>query len=296
MLVRVGRAADLQLREPGRGHGRRDHARDPRPRPRLEHAEAAADPRRARLTSRRSTRTCRTCSATTARSSRSGTGRRRSTSSGTPAISRAALMNFLALLGWAPDGETTIMPPDELVRALLARSRRREPGDARLPEARLDERRLPAGAAAGRVRATASSRSSASGLDWPEERVRASVPLVQEKIERLAQYPEFAGFLFERPESAGGDPEILARRGRGARRARAVHRGGDRAGAPRPRRAARPEAAAGVSADPGRGHRLDGLTGPLREHRVPGPRRDARAAQERAGGIGLGRASGSSAR
>src|SRR4029077_674902 len=26
-----------------------------------------------------------------------------------------ALMNFLALLGWAPDGETTIMPPDELV-------------------------------------------------------------------------------------------------------------------------------------------------------------------------------------
>ena len=27
-----------------------------------------------------------------------------------------ALMNFLALLGWAPDGETTIMPPEELVR------------------------------------------------------------------------------------------------------------------------------------------------------------------------------------
>ena len=26
-----------------------------------------------------------------------------------------ALMNFLALLGWAPDGETTIMAPDELV-------------------------------------------------------------------------------------------------------------------------------------------------------------------------------------
>ena len=27
-----------------------------------------------------------------------------------------ALMNFLALLGWAPDGETTIMPPEELIR------------------------------------------------------------------------------------------------------------------------------------------------------------------------------------
>ena len=40
------RPGDLQLREPGRGHGRRDHARDPRLRPRLEHAEAAPDPAR----------------------------------------------------------------------------------------------------------------------------------------------------------------------------------------------------------------------------------------------------------
>ena len=38
-----------------------------------------------------------------------------------------------------------------------------------------------------------------AGLDWPEERVRAAAPLVQEKIERLGQFPEFAGFLFERP-------------------------------------------------------------------------------------------------
>ena len=37
----LGRPADLQLRHPGRGHGRPDHARDPRLRPRLEHAEAA---------------------------------------------------------------------------------------------------------------------------------------------------------------------------------------------------------------------------------------------------------------
>ena len=41
-----------------------------------------------------------------------------------------ALMNFLALLGWAPDGETTIMAPDELVAPLhastaSARARRR---------------------------------------------------------------------------------------------------------------------------------------------------------------------------
>src|SRR5262249_59174151 len=36
------------------------------------------------------------------------------------------------------------------------------------------------------------------GIEWPGERVSAAAPLVQEKIERLGQFPEFAGFLFER--------------------------------------------------------------------------------------------------
>jgi glutamyl-tRNA synthetase len=34
------------------------------------------------------------------------------------------------------------------------------------------------------------------GYDWPESRLRETVPLVQEKIERLDQYPGYAGFLF----------------------------------------------------------------------------------------------------
>ena len=42
------RAPDLQLRLAGRGLARRDHARDPRRRPRLEHAEADPDPAGAR--------------------------------------------------------------------------------------------------------------------------------------------------------------------------------------------------------------------------------------------------------
>ena len=61
------------------------------------------------------------------------------------------------------------------------------------------------------------------GIEWPEERVRAAAPLVQEKIERLGQFPEFAGFLFEREgtgrrrvpsrigyDAAELDPEVLA--------------------------------------------------------------------------------------
>jgi hypothetical protein len=31
------------------------------------------------------------------------------------------------------------------------------------------------------------------GLAWPDDRVRATVPLVQEKIERFGQYPDFVG-------------------------------------------------------------------------------------------------------
>ena len=63
-----------------------------------------------------------------------------------------ALMNFLALLGWAPDGETTIMSRDELVERFSLERVGVEPGDLRLREARLDERGLPASSAAGRIR------------------------------------------------------------------------------------------------------------------------------------------------
>jgi glutamyl-tRNA synthetase len=47
------------------------------------------------------------------------------------------------------------------------------------------------------------------GIEWPVERVRATVPLVQEKIEKFSQYPDFVRFLFE-PVSAPAavDPEI----------------------------------------------------------------------------------------
>ena len=100
-------------------------------------------------------------------------------------------MNFLALLGWSYDDHTTVMSPARADRALLARARRPEPGDVRLREARLAERRLPARALDpseyARVLLVAGSREQ--GIDWPEERVRATVPLVQEKIEKLSPVP-----------------------------------------------------------------------------------------------------------
>ncbi|MBV8598205.1 MAG: glutamate--tRNA ligase, partial [Actinobacteria bacterium] len=45
------------------------------------------------------------------------------------------------------------------------------------------------------------------GVDWPEDRVRATAPLVQEKIEKLSQYPDFVRFLFGPVSPDGADPE-----------------------------------------------------------------------------------------
>ncbi len=125
-----------------------------------------------------------------------------------------ALMNFLALLGWAPDGETTIMSPGRARRALLARARRLEPGDVRLREARLDERRLPARVAAGRVRGAAGRVPARVRASTGRRSASAqSAPLVQEKIGTLASIPGFAGFLFHEVEP---DPALLDARILGA--------------------------------------------------------------------------------
>ena len=92
-------------------------------------------------------------------------------------------------------------------RALHARAGRREPRDVRLRQARLDERRLPARAVSRGVRRARWSPTCASrGIDWDEERIRAAAPLVQEKIAKLGEFPEFAGFLFQDVEP---DPALL---------------------------------------------------------------------------------------
>jgi glutamyl-tRNA synthetase len=119
----------------------------------------------------------------------------------------SALMNFLALLGWAPDGETTIMSPDELVRRFSLDRVGASP-------ATLDYQKLDwmngvylRSMSPDEYADTLVAYLSEQGVDWPEERVRAAAPLVQDKIERLGQFPEFAGFLFERRD--GYDPKEL---------------------------------------------------------------------------------------
>jgi glutamyl-tRNA synthetase len=124
-----------------------------------------------------------------------------------------ALVNFLALLGWAPDGETTIMSRDELVERFSLERVGSSP--ATFDYAKLDWlngvylRALTAGDYGDRLVAFLRER----GSDWPEARVRETVPLVQEKIGRLDEYPGFAGFFFEEVEP---DPSLLDARVLGA--------------------------------------------------------------------------------
>jgi glutamyl-tRNA synthetase len=117
-----------------------------------------------------------------------------------------ALMNFLALLGWAPDGETTIMGEEELIRRFSLD--RVGASAATFDYAKLDWmngvylRELAPEAYA----ATLASYLREQGYDWDEDRIRAAAPLVQEKITRLGDFPDYAGFLFRDVEP---DPELL---------------------------------------------------------------------------------------
>jgi len=128
-----------------------------------------------------------------------------------------ALMNFLALLGWAPDGETTIMSREELIERFSLE--RVSPSPAQFDYAKLDWmngmyiRALPLEEFAHRLILYLGEQ----GYDWDAGLVLRTAPLVQEKIQRLGEYPAFAGFFFhdvdpDPAELDGGGPMLAAAR------------------------------------------------------------------------------------
>jgi glutamyl/glutaminyl-tRNA synthetase len=126
-----------------------------------------------------------------------------------------ALLNFLALLGWSYDDKTTIMSRDELVERFSLD--RIVPSPATFDYDKLDWLN-------GMYLRALSPQEYADellkflrdeGYDWDEDLVRRAAPIVQEKIERFGQFPDFAGFLFREIESGatlpnGGAPVVTA--------------------------------------------------------------------------------------
>jgi glutamyl-tRNA synthetase len=117
-----------------------------------------------------------------------------------------ALMNFLALLGWSYDDKTTIMSRDELIdRFELERV---VPSPAAFDYQKLDWmngvylRSLSVDEYADELVRFLRE----AGYDWDEQIVHRAVPIVQEKIERFGQFPDFAGFLFRDVQP---DPVLL---------------------------------------------------------------------------------------
>jgi glutamyl-tRNA synthetase len=120
----------------------------------------------------------------------------------------AALMNFLALLGWSYDDRTTIMSRHELIERFSLE--RVVPSPAVFDYQKLDWmngvylRGLQPDEYAHFLCRWLDER----GIVWPRETVRATVPLVQEKIEKFSQYPGYVRFLFEPVSPDGADPAV----------------------------------------------------------------------------------------
>jgi glutamyl-tRNA synthetase len=122
----------------------------------------------------------------------------------------AAMMNFLALLGWSFDDKTTIMQPHELIERFTLERVVQSP--ATFDYEKLDWmngmylRELGEDAYGDFLVGWLRDHE----ITWPEETVRATVPLVQEKIEKLSAYPDFVRFFFEDVSPEGADPAMCA--------------------------------------------------------------------------------------
>jgi glutamyl-tRNA synthetase len=127
------------------------------------------------------------------------------------------MVNFLALLGWAPDGETTIMSRDELIERFSLERVTSSP--SQFDYDKLDWmngvfiRAMDEDAFAHALILWLGEQ----GYEWDAGLVRKAAPLVQEKIARLEEFPAYARFLFEDvhpdPADLNGGAEVLAAAG-----------------------------------------------------------------------------------
>ena len=108
-----------------------------------------------------------------------------------------ALVNFLARLGWAYDDQKEVFTREELLRLFDLETVTPSPAVFDFQKLSwlngVHLRELSPKEYADRVVEYIRD----AGLDWDEELVRRAAPLVQEKIEKLDQFPGYTRFFFE---------------------------------------------------------------------------------------------------
>ena len=210
-----------------------------------------------------------------------------------------AVRNYLALLGWGTEDDTTLMGTEELIErfsiervgrssAIFDEQKLRWINGRFMREMPLDEyeRRVTE-----HLAVTDPEALSAFDSATPERR-RAACAIVQEKAQTLDEVWPLVRFLFAGPAD---DPDAWGRvmtcgyrsaagccpRGAAGRRRGRVRANRDRGGAARGRTAPRCEAEADLPADSGGDHRHDRLAGDLRVTR--GARQGGVRGEDRAG-------------
>src|ERR1700693_969967 len=102
-----------------------------------------------------------------------------------------ALVNFLALLGWSYDDQTTLMTREELVERFTLERVGSSPAVFDFKKLEWVHgvylRALPADEYAERL----VTYLREQGYDWDEELLRKAVPLVQEKVATFGEFPQF---------------------------------------------------------------------------------------------------------
>jgi glutamyl-tRNA synthetase len=108
-----------------------------------------------------------------------------------------ALVNFLARLGWAYDDQKEVFTREELLELFDLSTVTPSPAVFDFQKLSwlngVHLRELSPDEYADRVVEYVRD----AGLDWDEELVRRAAPLVQEKIEKLDQFPDYTRFFFE---------------------------------------------------------------------------------------------------
>ena len=184
-----------------------------------------------------------------------------------------AVRNYLALLGWGYDEETTFFTTEELQRHFSLEQVSKSPAVFDEQKLRWMNGRYLRELALDDLTARLEALTGRTGL-------RDAVAITQEKISTLDEFWPLARAFFDEPvDDAGGAREVprarswARRRSRVARaalvrRAGAVDARGGRGGAARGRRALRDEGQAGLPAAARRAHRHDDLAGHLRDGRA----------------------------